>query len=260
MRLRRIVIALAACIALHLPAVLFAQSEEEDVQPVKETKYSGMFGVGGGVSPFWLFLNTDKLNAALAQKGFPTFSAKGMFLLGGHGYVYIMVIPNLRVGGMGASGSAEVEVIISQGPASDPVEFYNRARISTGFGGVTLEYVIPMRRFQVAIGGLLGAGSYSLSLTTLPNHDRSWSTIRSYPSNSDYQHDFTMSFFAWQPQVSLEYLVSPFSVISLTGGYYGSSSGSWTLNDAFTVTDMPDVRFGGTFVRLGLTFGLFIPD
>lgn len=248
-----------------VPGVCPGQDEGDEEQPVKTARYSGMFGIGGGVSPIWMFTRTEALNAALTGRGLPEIPKDGMFLLGGHGYAYIMIIPNVRIGGMGAAGSQTVERIVSYpanpgDPSSAVQAWLDRTSISTGFGGVTIEYVFPFRRLHFAVGALLGAGSSTLTLTHLLDGDRTWRAPVSHPTGTEYHHVYENAFFAYQPMVSIEYLFSPFTVLSLTGGYYGSSGTSWTLDDAFTVTDMPDIRIGGPFVRLGLTFGLFIPE
>jgi len=72
--------------------------------------------------------------------------------------------------------------------------------------------------------------------------------------------EYTNSFFAWQPAVTIEYDINPFTVLSLTGGYFGSSGDTWTLNEEFDPPDVPDLKLGSGFVRLRLTFGLFIGE
>jgi hypothetical protein len=252
---------LIACIIGMLclaPAVVLAQTDEDEPQPLKATKYSGTFGVGGGVSPYWMFLRSDDMNAAITEKGFPAVSNKGMFLLGGHGYAYIMLIPNLRVGGLGAGGSISVEET-RPGNAGTP-DMFARTSIATGFGGVTLEYVIPIKRLQFAVGGMIGAGSYTLAFTSLYKQDWTWKSIAPSTTAGNYQHTLTCPFFAYQPTVSMEYYLSPFTILGVSGGYFGAAGNTWTLDDAFEVNEMPDIRFGGAFVKLGLTFGLFIPE
>ena len=234
-----------------------AQSDEDELQPVKSPKYSGTFGIGGGVVPHWYFVGTDRLNTALMSKNFPALPTHGMFLLGGHGYVYIMVIPNLRIGGMGAGGSFSAERA-DPDPGLPDVSWYNRSEFSTSFGGVTIEYVFPFKRVQVAIGGLLGGGSYSIALTHLREGARPWNGTDF--SGSESRHQYSNAYLAYQPTLTVEYIVSPFTILSVTGGYYGASGSAWTVDDAFPVSPMPDLKLAAPFVRLGLTFGLFIPE
>jgi hypothetical protein len=253
-------IGFALLLSLLQPSIVLAQDEEDEPQPVKSTKYTGTFGVGGGIAPHWLFINTDKLNAALtATTKTPLLTDKGMFLFGGHGYAYIMLIPNLRIGGIGAGGSISAEGTVQEGsPGEIPGEtYYQRTTLSTGFGGVTIEYVIPFKRLQLAFGGVLGGGTHSLTLTRVRNESPAWQSAMHF---LEYQHVFTCPYFAYQPTASIEYLFSPFTVLSLTGGYYGTSGKTWTMDDAFSVKDMPDISFAGAFVRVELTFGLFIPE
>ena len=56
-----------------------------------------------------------------------------------------------------------------------------------------------------------------------------------------------------------EYEVHPFIVLGVTGGYFGGS-GSWELDESFDMTAMPDFHFESPFLRVGLTFGLFLGE
>jgi hypothetical protein len=125
---------------------------------------------------------------------------------------------------------------------------------------VTIEYVIPFGRFHIAVGGMLGAGSHTLTLTDGNRlADKSWNGL--FPSTPDAaterRIELSSSFFTWQPALTIEYEVHPFMVLGLTGGYFGGS-GSWRLNEYVDMEEMPDFKFESPFIRLGLTFGLFL--
>ncbi|MCB2205510.1 hypothetical protein KQI65_12255 [bacterium] len=236
-----------------LPAAsLLAQ--EEDYPRNRRQRGGGIVGGGGGVTPTWYFINTSPLNSALAEKGFPALNEDGMFLFGGRGYAYIMIVPNLRIGGMGYGGSAEERVDIDG--------LYRSTKLDVNSGGVTIEYVIPFGRFHIALGGMLGGGSYTLTMTQSENRDKTWGELFpvEFESHADRRHVLTSDFFTWQPTLSLEYEVHPFAIVDLTGGWYGGSTSDWEMDDRFAVNDMPEFDFGGGFVRLGLTFGLFLGE
>ena len=52
-----------------------------------------------------VFSNVDAVNEMLPEFGVDQLSTGGMWTLGGAGYAYIMLVDNIRVGGMGYSGS-----------------------------------------------------------------------------------------------------------------------------------------------------------
>lgn len=240
-------------ILLFAAAPAIAQ-EEDDYRPNRRQRGGGIVGGGGGITPTWFFLNTQNLNSALAEKGFPQLSEDGLFMFGGHGYAYILIIPNLRIGGMGFGGTLEER--------RDRAGLYQSTRLDVGAGGVTIEYVIPFGRFHIALGGMIGGGSYTLTMTQAENANKSWGGLfpTAMETNPQGRHELERSFLAWQPGLTLEYAVHPFVLLGLTGGWYGSSGGEWRLDDQFDMTEIPDFNFDGGFVRLGVTVGLFLGE
>jgi hypothetical protein len=245
---------LITVLLLTLTAGSLLAQEEDDYRPNRRQRGGGIVGGGGGVTPTWYFMNTDPLNAALAEKGFPQLSEDGMFLFGGRGYAYIMLIPNLRIGGIGFGGSVEQR--------RDQEGLYQSTKLDVGAGGVTIEYVIPFGRFHIAAGGMIGAGSYTLTMTQAENTAKTWGGLfpTALETNADRRHVLTSSFLTWQPSLTLEYEIHPFILVDLTGGWYGGSAEEWELDDHVALGDMPDLELGGGFVRLGVTFGLFLGE
>jgi hypothetical protein len=237
-------------LAAALQATAIAQEDES--QAPERPHIGGIVGGGGGVSPAWYFVNTRELNSALAALGYPSLPESGMFMMGGHGYAYIVIIPNLRIGGIGAGGVFEASSFADGDP------WRRTSLLSASFGGVTLDYVIPFKRFHIAIGGVLGAGSYQLTLRREPTASIDWDKTTSDMAGT--QQILTSNFFAWQPALALEYDLLPYLVVSGSAGWYGSSGSSWTLNDAVTVLNVPEFKFGGPFIRVCLTAGLFIGE
>ncbi|MBL0174497.1 MAG: hypothetical protein IPP94_04375 [Ignavibacteria bacterium] len=231
---------------------LRAQSDSDWVQEPEPIQGGGggIIGFGGGVSGSWAFMNYAEFNTAISAQGFPAFSSDGMFLFGGHGYAYIIIVPNLRIGGMGAGGTRQS---VSGATAANG-NMYSSTRLTTSFGGVTLEYVIPMRRIHIAIGGLIGGGSHTLTLTRASLDDLRW------PLAGVHRDELTQSYFAYQPWLSLEWEMHPLATLALTGGWSGASLGDWTLDGTHTISGMPDFKLDRAFVRLGLTVGFFLPE
>lgn len=238
-----------------------AQAQDEDdfeIRSNRRQRGGGIVGGGGGVIPTWHFLNTKDLNQALATKGLPALEEGGMFLFGGQGYAYIMLIPNLRVGGLGYGGS--MESTWESNTRGYPGQVRS-TKLSLSAGGLLLEYVIPFGRFHVALGGMIGGGSYTLTLMQTDDTPKSWNGL--FPSSPvsavDSRHELHSSFLTWQPALTLEYEIHPFIVLGVTGGYFGGS-GDWELDETFPVSGMPDFAFESPFLRLGLTFGLFLGE
>ncbi|MBR9975675.1 MAG: hypothetical protein KFF77_08845 [Bacteroidetes bacterium] len=242
---------------LLVPTAQAQDDEDIEIRPNRRQRTGGIVGGGGGVIPAWHFLNTKDLNQALATKGLPALDEQGMFVFGGQGYAYIMIIPNLRVGGLGYGGSIEASELSNRrvgGP-------WSSTKLSLSAGGLLLEYVIPIGRFHIALGGMIGGGSYTLTLTQIDNGPKDWGGLFPSSPNSavDTRHELRSSFLTWQPALTLEYEVHPFIMLGVTGGYFGGS-GDWELDERFPVSGMPDFAFESPFLRLGLTFGLFLGE
>ncbi|MFZ1730838.1 MAG: hypothetical protein WAV84_12005 [Bacteroidota bacterium] len=249
----------ALLLLLLLVSSAIAQDDEDfEIRPNRRQRGGGIVGGGGGITPTWHFLNTTDLNSALAAKGMPQLGEDGLFLFGGQGYAYIMIVPNLRVGGMGYAGSVEA---VPDPHMDRGVEPFRKTELSVGAGGLTVEYVIPFGRFHIAVGGMLGAGSYTLTLTQNDFKGKTWGGL--FPSSptspGDTRHEISSSFFTWQPSLTMEYEVHSFVVLGVTGGYFGGR-GSWELDKNFDLLDVPEFNFESPFVRLGLTFGLFLGE
>ena len=239
---------------LSLSSVVLAQEEEDETTSNRRERRGGIVGGGGGVNAGWSFLNATVLNSELALKGLPQLNDGGMFLFGGHGYAYVMFIPNLRVGGMGYGGSLETR--------RDNNGRYQSTRLDVSAGGVTLEYVVPIGRLHFVIGALLGGGSYTLTLTETDNVAKTWDGLfpTSPVSATDSRHELVNNYFAMQPTFSAEYEIPPFMMVGLTAGYFGAFGDAWKMDDNFEMLNMPDFAMNGPFARLTLTFGLFLGE
>ncbi|NMB81484.1 MAG: hypothetical protein GYA14_06665, partial [Ignavibacteria bacterium] len=98
------ILAILLLIVLIKPS--FAQ-EGEDVGWVAR------FGLAGGFNPSFVFPNLDPLNIEVRKMGLKELSSSGMFLWGGGGYAYIMLIDNLRLGGIGIGGSTNSKGLVN---------------------------------------------------------------------------------------------------------------------------------------------------
>jgi hypothetical protein len=256
MRYQRILnLALLGAIALavtYTPAQ--SQDEEYEARPNRRDRRGGIVGGGGGIFPTWSFFNTSTLNNELTAKGLPALSEDGMFMFGGHGYFYVMFIPNLRVGGMGFGGAMETR--------RDVDGRYQSSRLDVSSGGVTLEYVLPLGRLHFVLGAMVGGGSYTLTLTQSDNVNKNWGSLfPATPASAvDSRHEVVNRFFALQPSFGIEYEINPFIVAGLNAGYFGSFGDAWRLDDNFELLNMPELKLGGAFARLSLTVGLFLGE
>ena len=237
-------------------SVSLAVAQEEPIPP-KRTR-APKFGAFGGFTPGWLSVDVGTLNKFLeGGKGAP-LSNNGVFLFGGAGAAYIMVVPNLRIGGMGMSGT-------STSTSLDAIGIRRDATLSVGFGGVTIEYVVPViERLDVAFGIMLGRGGIDLTLTQTNGSSDTWAGEQSYlgsglgnPPNN-VTRTLTSSFFVWVPAVNVEYALLGWLGVRVGASYVGMSFPSWKVDGNYDLLGVPgDVTGKGFMVNAGVFVGTY---
>ena len=237
---------------------MFAQQEEEQAIPPKRSK-AARVGAFGGFIPGLLFVDVKPINDFLVPAGGAALNDGGIFLYGGGGSAYIMLVSNLRVGGLGMSGSIKSTSLDAQRVRRD-------AELHVGIGGVTVEYVFPFgERFDVAVGGMVGGGG--IDITLRKDHGGSktwgqqWSNYKDYPlggQSNSIKQTMTGSFLVWIPSVNLEYAILGWLGVRLGASYVGMSVPSWTIDDEHDLLGVPSKITGkGFMINAGVFVGTF---
>ncbi|MEW6652574.1 MAG: hypothetical protein AB1394_03790 [Bacteroidota bacterium] len=231
----------------------FAQ-EGEDVGWVSR------FGAAGGVSPSYVFPNLEALNLKVKNIGIPELS-NGMFLFGGGGYAYIMIIDNVRIGGIGLSGTQS-----TNGRVSYP-EFFSADRevkFNYGFGGLTVEYTLPfVKNVALSIGGIIGGGSQSIEIFENKNRyawDLTWPVTPAMFSTFEpgVSTEIKNSFFTFTPTLNLDVPINRFIALRIGTGYVMNFSDDWKINNDQKILGVPkDLSSNNFFVQTGIYFGFF---
>jgi hypothetical protein len=237
---------------------LIAQEEEEEPLPPPRPKSAAKIGGGGGFTPVFLFWNVDALNEFIpsnAQK----FDKNPIALFGGQGYAYIMLLENLRVGGLGVGGSVKTSALERNTNIRRDIE------VAINFGGVTVEYVIPiMERLDIVPGILLGGGG--MEITTTRNTQRStfgwdelWNEIEFNSAVPNLTRSIEGSFFVYQPSLQIEYALLQWLGLRVGVSYVGMISPTWKLDEQFDVAGVPNKINGNGFViHTGIFLGTFL--
>ncbi len=242
---------------LSLSTLVVAQGEDED-EPLPPPRKSGTvkFGGAGGFTQNILFLNLDEINRVLGANNSAPFDGNALLLTGGQGYGYIMVLPNLRIGGMGASGTRVSKSLL--GVTVREVD------LSVGFGGVTIDYVIPVvPRLDIAVGGLLGWGGMSLTMSrddgTPWTWNGAWTDFGSPSSAQNYTRKLSGSFFVYQPNVNVEVALLRWLGLRIGAGYMGMAGNDWKVDDRYELLGVPDdVNGRGWMINGGIFVGTFL--
>lgn len=232
-------------IVLTLTGVIKAQGSK---------MFDAPFGIGGGYLPTWSFINTNELNNTLLTANFPQVTQSGFFSSGGAGFVYIGFVPNLRIGGMGFSGSTSENTLVGN---------ENRETVvSIGGGGVTIEYTLPIiKNIGVSFGTLVGAGSYQIelfknsgafSLNDIINE------IGSSDATVNYNRRLINNFFLISPTINVEIPIYYLAAVRLGVGYSFTLGDNWEVENGLELSNVPsDINGNHLYIQAGIFLGLF---
>ncbi len=210
--------------------------------------FDAPFGGGGGFIGGWSIPNVDPINLKLKEIGIPELSTSGVFTTGGAGFIYIGVVKNLRIGGMGYGGT------ISSSSTQNGIN--NEAIYSLGGGGLTVEYTIPfIKNIGVSIGAILGAGSMSIELYR-NDGNFSWEGILDEPSN--IYREIENNFWTFTPTLNAEFPLYRFIALRLGIGYQLTFAGDWEAENEQSISGIPsDLSADGFFIQAGIFAGFF---
>jgi hypothetical protein len=212
-----------------------------------------------GFTPGWLNVNVAPINEFLVGAGAAPLSDNGIMLYGGAGAIYILVIKNFRVGGMGMSGTSSSSI-------TDPTDGVRRdAELGMGFGGLTFEYVFPVaRRFDIAVGSMIGWGSMNLTLRQNLGGNNTWSgeqeIFGTWPPTTltNLTRRLSGSYFTLVPAVNFEYAPLGWLGLRLGASYVLMAFPSWNVDGEYDLTEVPDaVKGNGFMINAGVFVGTF---
>ncbi len=249
-------------LAISLLSSLSWTQEETGMPPIppKRSK-AAKVGAFGGFMPGWLFVDTAPINSFLQAAGGAPLNDDGVLMVGGGGAAYIMLVPNLRIGGMGMGGDISSTSLNTDGVRRD-------AELSVGFGGVTIEYVFPvLERFDIAVGGMLGGGGIDITLRQDAGGNKTWNQEWGNFGTGNYQiggqinnitRKLSGSYFVWIPSVNFEYAVIGWGGVRLGMSFVGMSSPSWKLDDKYDLLGVPgNINGEGWMINAGIFVGTF---
>ncbi|MBN1299749.1 MAG: hypothetical protein JW995_00910 [Melioribacteraceae bacterium] len=230
--------------------VLFATSVFY-AQNAGQVGWVSKFGLAGGFTPIYLIPDLDVLNEAALQFEVEQFSSSGIVTYGGAGYAYLMLIDNVRIGGMGFSGS-------KSSSSGDKEIIYG-----IGGGALSLEYTFPqIKRVALSAGLLLGRGSVDVEVYQ-NNGEFSWidtwtdftGTDKKLRNNS---RKLTNSYWTISPTLNLDIPVNRFIAFRIGAGYQLTFYDEWNVDNNKEINDVPsDLNGNAFFIQTGIFLGFF---
>jgi len=228
---------------------VFSQDDLENIQfeesnvKIEKPPY---FGLGGGYVGSFIFLNVDEINKVASGIGLNEFKSP-YYLSGAQGFTAIGIVPNVRIGFSGYSGSKTVEKQFE----------YNQTkgiRYEIGFTGFSVDYGIVVFKSLAILPGL-GLGWSNINITNYNVTQFGWNdlTTNTYTSNL-----LKGTFWFVEPHFSVEFAITPFLMVRLGAQYPISFGQKWQVNDVVEVGDVPSsLKPNGFSINFGLFVGLF---
>ena len=235
--------------------------------PQESSFYDAPFGGGGGYVGGWIIPNFSTINSQLKSFGVPDLPTSGFYTSGGSGFIYLGIIPNIRIGGIGFSGSHSSSsiLLVKISQATDPTPIYvsekKEAIYSLSGGGLTIDYTIPfIKNFGVSIGATIGRGSLTVQLyKNLGNVDWQyfWQQAENQ-SSSTFSSTIKNSFWIINPTLSFDFPAYHLICIHVGTGYQLTFGDSWTYDNGNSLSNVPwGIRGNSFFIQTGIYVGLF---
>ncbi len=222
------------------------------VYPQESSFYDAPFGGGGGFTPFWFIPNTGAINTQIKTFGVPALSNGGFYVSGGSGFIYLGIVNNLRIGGMGFGGTT------SRSSASGGIN--KEVDYSLSGGGLTVEYTLPfINAVAVSPGVILGRGSLEISVYknsgTLP-WNKLWTDAAG--NSDDFYATVANKYWIVTPTLNVDIPAYRMLAFRIGIGYQFTLGSKWTYDNGQDLTGVPsDISGKAFFIQTGIFVGLF---
>ena len=218
--------------------------------------YDAPFGGGGGYVGGWMIPKVDGINTQLKNFGDLHLPTSGFYTSGGAGFIYLGIVPGLRIGGMGFGGSrsSSSKILVSVG--TDNYFIGNEATYKMSGGALTLEYTIPfIKNFGVSAGVLIGRGSLEIDLYSNPG-GIDWSNLWSLPTG--WSTSLVNRYWMFSPTINVDIPAYRLLDFRVGIGYQVTFGSHWTYDNNKDIYNAPsDINGNSFFFQAGIFVGLF---
>lgn len=234
--------------------MIFLSSTSLFAQEAEDVGWVARFGAALGLTPTYVFPNFDPINAQIKDMKIDQLSNSGMFVIGGGGYAYIMLVDNLRIGGMGVTGTKSTRGTVSG--------LNKEVKYNCSFGGVSFEYTLPfINKIALSVGTVVGMGTTSVEIFQSSgtfNWVDTWRKVNEGIVLTNQVSDkITNSFYSITPTLNIDIPLSRFAAVRIGGGYVASFGNDWKINNEKTINNTPsDLTSNSFFIQTGIFFGL----
>jgi len=224
-------------------------------QGVGQMGWVAKFGLAAGITPIWIVPDFSALNSVNRNFGVSELPESGMFVMGGGGYAYLMVIDNVRIGGMGFGGSIHRSSLVNG--------LNKELDYSIGGGAFTIEYTFPfIKKIAVSVGAMIGGGKAEIDIYQNKGFF-DWQNLWGEISNSskttkNINRRLTNKFFTITPTLNVDIPLNRFIAFRIGGGYLLPFNNTWKVdNDKELINTPGNLRSNSFFIQTGLFIGFF---
>ena len=208
------------------------------------------FGVAGGYTGTFLFVNFDELNKHIKDMGFSDEFKAPIYLNGGEGFIVTFFVPNLRVAILGKGGSALIE---KSGAGNPSIEY------SVGFTGIALDYaLVPIKSLSLAFIPGVAVGRGRLTIEAFQGEKYDWKKFSLTNDSLNVLNRIETGFWFFEPKLNIEWAITDFFMLRLGAGYSLWAGQEWYYNRNAKLENVPPgINANGLTLQVGAFVGLF---
>lgn len=223
-------------------------------QVSRQVGWMSKFGMAGGLNASWMFPGYEDVNSQLPDLGISEKFEGGLLTWGGSGYVYLMIIDDVRIGGTGFGGSSVVSS--NDGGYNKEVEY------GIGGGAFSIEYTLPfIKRIAVSVGGMFGAGKVTIDVyqnNSSFSWQNTWNEFNNSESTSNTSRRMKNNYLTATPMINIDVPLTRFLAIRFGTGYQFSFNQKWTIENNQDLSGVPSSLNGDAFyIQTGIYLGFF---
>jgi len=214
--------------------------------------------IGGGLILGMHLPSLTDFNTNIAQPFIQQNLKSQALYVGGQFFLPLPWVKNLRIGGIGMSGSSYICCVPYTTTDGQPT--MRSLTYHIGYGALTLDYsFVNSDRFHILAGTEIGLGDVEVIMQQAYSRPFTVSGEFDQPSNN-ITHTNHASMVLIKPQVEFEYAPLKWMMLRLAAGYQITAMGTWQVDDAVPFTDagaLTKVNGNGAFFHFGVFVGFF---
>jgi len=215
------------------------------------------FAIAGGYTGTFFFPKFDDLNAHFKILNIGEFEAP-MYLNGVQGFTAIGIIPNVRIGFFGMTGSKtqKANIDINGTNVERGLDYY------VSLTGINLDYgFVPFKSLAILPGINVGWGGLTLeAYQGVKDYD--WGSFNTQVDSLNFMNRAKSTFSFIQPNLSIEWTLTSYFMIRGNVGYNYSfaltGDWEWEMNKYSNLKNVPNgINANGLTAQFGIFLGLF---